>query len=140
MLSGKVVVITGGSRGIGRAIAFACAREGMPVALCARSKSDLEDTRALIAREAAVPVLTAPVDVGNEAAVSDFVARVEGELGPPHGMVCAAGILGAIGPFEEIPFEEWEKAIRVNLLGAARCVRAVIPGMKRRRAGRLAAV
>jgi NAD(P)-dependent dehydrogenase (short-subunit alcohol dehydrogenase family) len=137
MLSGKVVVITGGSRGIGRAIALACAREGMPIALCARSRSDLEETHAQIAREFRVPVLAASVDVEDPGAVSEFAARTEAELGPPHGMVCAAGILGSIGPFEESPFDEWERAIRVNLLGVAHCIRAVLPGMKRRRTGRI---
>ena len=137
MLSGKVVVITGGSRGIGQAIALACAREGMRGALCARSGAELDGTRALIAREAEVPLLTTPLDVTDGGAFTDFLARTERELGPPYAIVCAAGILGAVGPFDEMPFDEWEQAIRVNLLGAARCVRAVVPGMKRRRAGRV---
>jgi NAD(P)-dependent dehydrogenase (short-subunit alcohol dehydrogenase family) len=137
MLAGKVVVVTGGSRGIGRAIALACAREGMSVALCARSAAELDETRALITREANVPVLSAALDVADGEAVTDFVARAEREIGSPYGLVCAAGVLGAVGPFDEIPFEEWEEAIRINLLGTARCVRAVVPGMKRRRAGRI---
>lgn len=137
MLAGKVVVITGGSRGIGQAIALACAREGMPVALCARSAAELDKARNVITREANVPLLTVALDVADGEAVTGFVARAERELGPPYGMVCAAGVLGAVGLFEEVSFEEWEEAIRVNLLGTARCVRAVVPGMKRRQSGRI---
>lgn len=137
MPSAKVAVITGGSRGIGRAIALACSREGMRIALCARSAGALDEARAAIAREADVPVLTAALDVAEGDAVTDFVARTERELGPPYALICAAGVLGAVGPIDEVSFDDWEQAIRVNLLGAVRCIREVVPGMKRRRAGRI---
>jgi NAD(P)-dependent dehydrogenase (short-subunit alcohol dehydrogenase family) len=137
MLSGKVAVVTGGSRGIGRAIAFLCARRGMRIALCARSPGELEEARSAIERETNARVFAHPVDVDNEQAVVDFVDRTERELGSPHALVCAAGILGAVGSFEETSSAEWERAVRVNLFGAARCIRALLPGMRRRGSGRI---
>ena len=137
MLSGKVVVITGGSRGIGQAVALACAREGMRVAVCARSSEELEDTRALVARETREELLTGTADVAEARSVGEFVARTERELGPAYALVCAAGILGAIGPIDETPFEQWEQSIRVNLFGTVHAIRAVLAGMKGRGAGRI---
>ena len=137
MSSPKVVMVTGGSRGIGRSIALACAKQGMLLALCARSASDLEETRSLIERETGIMPMISALDVSDGAATIEFVARTERELGSVHGLVCAAGILGPVGEFDELSFDEWEQAVRVNLFGAARCVHAVLPGMKRRRAGRV---
>lgn len=137
MHSEKIVLVTGGSRGIGQAIALACAQKGMRLALCARTAQDLEETQALLERATGTKPLIASVDLSDGASITDFVDRTEREAGPVHGLVCAAGILGVVGGFDEGSFDEWEQAIRVNLFGAARCVRAVLPGMKQRRAGRV---
>lgn len=136
-LQGKVVLVTGGGRGIGREIALTCAARGAKVAICARSKGELEEARAAIAEATRSAVLAVPADVGVAEQVPALVSRVEQELGPLDGVVCAAGILGPVGPFEEQPLEAWEAAIEVNLFGSARVAHAVIPGMKRRGGGRI---
>jgi len=136
-LQGRVVLVTGGGRGIGREIALTCAARGAKVAVCARSKGELEQARAAIAGAARAAVLAVPADVGVASQVTALVAQVEKELGPIDGVVCAAGILGPVGSFEEQPLEAWEAAVQVNLFGSARVAHAVIPGMKRRGGGRI---
>jgi len=136
-LRGQILLVTGAGRGIGREIARACAIRGARVAICARSAGELEEARAEIERAAGAPVLAVAADVAEDAQVRGMVARVERELGPLHGLVCAAGVLGPVGPFEDTPFEAWEQAVRVNLFGSARCAHAAIPGMKRNGGGRI---
>lgn len=136
-LQGKVVLVTGGGRGIGREIALTCAARGAKVAICARSKGELEEARAAIAEATRSAVLAVAADVGQAEQVPALVSGVERELGPLDGVVCAAGVLGPVGPFEEQPLEAWEDTVRVNLFGSARVAHAVIPGMKRRGGGRI---
>jgi NAD(P)-dependent dehydrogenase (short-subunit alcohol dehydrogenase family) len=136
-LAERVVLIAGGGRGIGRAIALACAAQGARVGICARTGPDLEETHRELSRRSGQRALAVQADVTDAGDVGRLVERSERELGPIWGLVCAAGVLGTIGPFGESRFEDWERTIEINLLGAARCAHAVVPGMKKRGAGRI---
>jgi NAD(P)-dependent dehydrogenase (short-subunit alcohol dehydrogenase family) len=121
-LEGRVAMITGASRGIGKAIALGYAREGADLLLLSRSAADLEavagEARAL-GRRAAV----AAADVRDPAAVAAAVAAGVEALGTIDVLVAAAGIPMAV-PSEELPIERWDEAIGINLTGSFICCQA----------------
>jgi NAD(P)-dependent dehydrogenase (short-subunit alcohol dehydrogenase family) len=135
-LEGQVALVTGGGRGLGRAIAEALAAAGAAVAVLARSADELAGTVAHIeAHEGkAIPV---PVDVTDRAAVEHTVATVENTLGPIDLLVNNAGIAEPIGAFWELDPDDWWRILEVNLRGPALCARAVLPGMVARGSGRI---
>jgi short-subunit dehydrogenase len=134
-LEGAVALVTGASRGIGREVARQAADRGARVGLVARSEADLDEVLTLI-RGRGVAVAA---DVADPADVTGAVRRVEEALGPVDVVVANAGI-GAYGPFAETDPEEIERLTRVNWLGTAHLVRAVVPGMVERRRGHVAVV
>ena len=134
-LEGATVVVTGASRGIGRAVAARAVRRGARVGLIARSGPDLEAVRAEIGGMSA----TATADVADREQVGAAIRALEAELGPTDVLVANAGI-GAYGPFSDIPVEEVERLVRVNLLGTVYPLKAVLPGMLDRGRGHLVVV
>jgi 3-oxoacyl-[acyl-carrier protein] reductase len=135
-LQDKVVVITGGGRGIGATIAEACAAEGARVLIAARSADELKKTCQEIKAKNHGTVEGVVCDVSREDQIREMFAAAE-RMGPLYGLICAAGIYGPIGPFEENPIEDWVRAVEINLIGTARCIHAAIPGMKIRKEGRI---
>jgi 3-oxoacyl-[acyl-carrier protein] reductase len=135
-LTGRVAVVTGGSRGIGRAIALALAREGASVAICYRERDDAaREAESLIRREG-VQVLVGRCDVTDEAAVNGFFARVAAELGPAAILVNNAGIVrDSLLLFMERA--RWSEVLETNLSGPFLCIRAVVREMLLRRWGRI---
>lgn len=129
------VLITGASRGIGRSIAERFAEEGANVAVVARTQEDLTRT-AEILTDLGARCLPVPADVTARGAAEETVARVEAELGPIDVLVNNAGVF-LWRPFLELTAEEWELVLSTNLTGAANFCRAVLPGMTRRRRGRI---
>jgi 3-oxoacyl-[acyl-carrier protein] reductase len=123
-LKDKVAIVTGGSRGIGRAIALQFAAEGCNVAICARGEEKLHETEAEL-RAKGVKVVAASVDVTDAAGVDAFVAQVASELGRVDALVNNAG--GNVPGDDD---EAWLKAIDVNLMAAVRATRAVVPHMR----------
>ena len=132
---GSVVVVTGASRGIGREVAMAAARKGAKVGLIARSAGELEDLAAALD----VPSLAVTADVGERLEVEAAIGRVSEQLGPVDVLVANAGI-GAFGPFLDTDPELVERMVRVNFLGTAHALRAVLPGMVERGRGRVCVV
>lgn len=118
-------------------MARACAREGANVVISARSTSELEATKKSIQDEFDRPVLAVTCDVTDGKSVDQLFRKTEETFGEIFGLVCNAGIYGAIGPFESNNFEEWKKAIEVNLFGSALCAQRVIPQLKKARQGRI---
>jgi NAD(P)-dependent dehydrogenase (short-subunit alcohol dehydrogenase family) len=132
----QVAIVTGASRGIGRAIAQRCAEEGAKVALVARTASKLEELAAEIRDEGGV-AMAIPTDVTDHAAVAAMVRQVEEELGPTHLLVANAGAFYAIGPTWEVDPATWWADVTINLLGVFLCCREVVPGMVARKKGRV---
>jgi NAD(P)-dependent dehydrogenase (short-subunit alcohol dehydrogenase family) len=135
-LSGRVALVTGGGRGIGRAIAAALARAGASMAVLARSAAQLDEVVSDITR-AGGRAFACPADVTDRTAVESAVAAVGQTLGPIDLLVNNAGVGGPVGPLAEADPEEWWRCLEVNLRGPLLCSRAVLPGMLARRQGRI---
>ncbi len=135
-LSGQVALITGGGRGIGRAVAQAFAAAGAQVAATARSADQLAETVALITA-AGGKALALPADVSDPEAVARMVAETERQLGPVDVLVNSAGATGTAGPLWEVDVEEWWHCAAVNIRGPMLCAHRVLPGMVARRRGRI---
>jgi 3-oxoacyl-[acyl-carrier protein] reductase len=131
----EVVVITGATRGIGRAVVAAVAERGARVGLIARGEADLTATLQAVGGRGAV----APADVGDRAQLEAALASLEAELGPIGVLVANAGI-GAYGPYADVDPDEVDRLVRVNLLGTMHAVRAVVPGMIARRHGHIVTI
>ena len=132
-LGGQVAIVTGGGRGIGRAVALGFAREGAAVVLAARSVREL----ATVAREvegAGGRALVVPTDVRQEPAVAALVKRALAEHARIDILVTAAGV-ASFGPVADSKTEDWDQMLAVNLRGAILCCRAVLPAMMERRRG-----
>jgi 3-oxoacyl-[acyl-carrier protein] reductase len=132
-LSGKNALVTGGSRGIGKAIALALAAEGVNVAITGRSESHLL-TAVNELKAAGVKIAYALADAADRFAVEKAVHDIEKDLGPIDILVNNAGI-GTFGGFLELSPEQWEDMIKVNLLGVYYVTRAVLPSMIERKTG-----
>lgn len=135
-VAGKVVIVTGAGRGIGRAIAERFAAEGAKVALTARSANQLAEAAAGI-RENGGTALSVPADITAPAASAELVRTVEAELGPVDVLVNNAGSFYAIGPVWEVDPEKWWTDLTINVYGLFLCCRAVLPGMLARDSGRI---
>jgi 3-oxoacyl-[acyl-carrier protein] reductase len=136
-LTGRRAIVTGGSKGLGRAIAAELLAEGAAVAICSRHADELEEAAAEL-RKAAAPaapgehvrqLLALPCDVTDPAQVSDFVAAATTALGGLDILVNNAG--GARpGRFATLTDEDWHDDIEVKLFSQIRCIRAALPHLR----------
>ena len=131
----QVVVVTGASRGIGRAIALVFAQAGAKLALVSRTADALEAVAAEV-RAVGAEALVLPTDVAVEAEVDQAIDRVVAEWGRVDVLVNNAGLIG-FGPLHEIEPTAWDKVMGANLTGAYLCSRAVAPVMEKKQAGRI---
>jgi NAD(P)-dependent dehydrogenase (short-subunit alcohol dehydrogenase family) len=140
-LKGKHAIVTGGSQGIGKAIARELAREGVDVAIVARKKDALEATARELAAETKGRVIALPTDVTNREQVEAMVARAAKELGGLHILVNSGSSPGgsttATGPIETVVDEDLLQDFNTKYMGALRCARAVIPYLKEQKWGRI---
>jgi NAD(P)-dependent dehydrogenase (short-subunit alcohol dehydrogenase family) len=134
--SAPVVLITGASRGIGRATAVRFAAAGARLALLARSPAGLAETLAAV-HDAGGEGVTCTADVTDEPAVGEAQREIEAVLGPVDVLVNNAGLAGPTGEMWEVDPGEWWRTVEVNLQGTFICARAVLPGMVERRRGRI---
>lgn len=135
-LTGRVAVVTGGSRGIGRAIAVELAQSGASVAICYREREDTaRETLALIRGEG-VEAMAARCDVRDEASVNAFFKQAAGELGPIDILVNNAGIVRD-GFLMFMDRARWDEVLETNLDGPFLCIRAAVRDMLLRRWGRI---
>ena len=135
-LRGKTALVAASSRGLGRAIAEELAREGTNLVLCARGEEVLEATRAEIEERSGVRVVAESADLANAADVHRVVEAGLREFGRIDILVTNAGGPPA-GPFESHTPETWRSALALNLESVLNLCRAVLPGMKERRWGRI---
>src|SRR5215469_6105164 len=128
-LSGHVAVVTGGSRGIGKAIASRLAQLGAAVSLCARNPRALETTAAELSANGAT-VRSQAVDVTNARDVASFIEATEKELGPISILVNNAGVGGpGFGPVHEKSEDDWQRVLDTNLKSVFLVSKAVAPSM-----------
>jgi 3-oxoacyl-[acyl-carrier protein] reductase len=135
-LNGKVILVTGASKGIGKAIAEAFAAEGSKVALNARASHDLDEVVASLQRKGA-EALAAPADVTNRQAVQEMVERVASQFGTIDVLVNNAGGIGSFAGFEELTDADWQTLFDLNVFSVVRVTRAVLPYMRRHKHGRI---
>lgn len=141
----SLVYISGGSSGIGLAIAKKCVHAGMGVFIFARNRDRLDAAYQSLTREAeaasgsrgqAVPVYAEVLDVSDRAQVAECIPRCLQRSGVPDLLINCAGIARP-GYFEELPLEVFEQTININLLGTIYMTRAVYPAMRERKRGRI---
>ena len=132
-LLGKVALVTGGNRGIGKAIANRLAALGAAVAICGRDLATLEATANEL-QAAGVRVYWQRADVTNSAEVASLVAQTASSLGAISILVNNAG-MGLFGPVHEKTEQEWDTLINTNVKSLFLVSRAVIPGMIQRKSG-----
>src|SRR5919198_2013152 len=140
-LQGKHAIVTGGSRGIGKAIALELAREGVDVAIVARSKEDLEASARELAAQTGRRVIPLVADVTSKAQVDSMVSQAAQQLGGLHILVNSGsppgGSATATGPIETVVDEDLLHDFNVKYVGALRCARAIIPYLKEQGWGRI---
>ncbi|WP_201980839.1 SDR family NAD(P)-dependent oxidoreductase [Hymenobacter rubidus] len=137
-LNQRVVLITGGSRGLGLVLARQAVAEGARVAICARDEAELARARQdlLMAGAAESDVLTLARDITNETEVRTMVAEVENRLGPVDVLINNAGIITA-GPLDNMDARDFEDSMAVHFWAPLHAMQAVLPSMRRRGVGRI---
>jgi len=140
-LKGKHAIVTGGSLGIGKAIAWELAREGADVVVASRTKDTLEAAAREIAADTKQRVIPIACDVTSRAQVDEMVGQAARQLGGLHILVNSGsppgGSATATGPIETVVDEDLLQDFNVKYVGALRCARAAIPYMKEQRWGRI---
>jgi NAD(P)-dependent dehydrogenase (short-subunit alcohol dehydrogenase family) len=139
-LDGKTAIVTGGSRGIGKAVARALATEGMDVAVVARGQAELEASAAELAAETGRRVAAVPCDTGSDEQVREMVRRAVAELGGLDVLVnCAAQPGGQAPPpkLAEIDDAVFWPDVNIKVMGYLRCIREAVPHLIARGGGRI---
>ncbi len=136
VLEGRKALVTGGGRGIGRAIALAFAREGADVAV--NDYRNMDDARAVVAQIEALGQrgIAVEANVADEAAVRQMVAEIDGAFGRIDVLVNNAGIV-TLAPVETMEVALWDETIAIHLRGTFLVTRMVLPGMLERGSGRI---
>ncbi len=135
-LEGKTAAVTGGSEGIGKMITRCLAREGVDVAICARRAGPLEAAAREIAAETGRKIVPITADLTRTSDAEAFIEAAAEALGRIDILVNNAGA-AAGGVLESLSDDDWEAALQLKFFGYVRCIRAVIPHMKRHGGGRV---
>jgi 3-oxoacyl-[acyl-carrier protein] reductase len=134
-LQGKVAIVTGGSKGIGRAISKSLLESGCDVVLCARRGTEAEAVAAELSARVEGRAIGVGADVRRLQDVERLVETAVRELGGLDIVVANAGVGGGFGAVEEIPPETWHSVIDTNLTGVYHCCHRAVPELKKRGGG-----
>jgi 3-oxoacyl-[acyl-carrier protein] reductase len=132
-LKGKNALITGGGRGLGKAVAVALANEGVNVGITGRNEESLKNTVAEL-EKLGVKAAYSVFNVDEMAEVEQGVASIASQLGGIDILINNAGV-GDFGSFEDMPVETWEKVMKVNLFGVYYVAKATLPYLKQNKEG-----
>ncbi|CAL1519996.1 glucose 1-dehydrogenase [Chitinophaga sp. MM2321] len=135
-LKGKVAIITGSSKGIGKAIAESLLLEGAKVVISARNVDELEDTAAMLRLQNA-DVLAVPADIAKGEDLARLVRTTIERFGRIDILVNNAGIIDTVGPVETITIDQWRRIFEVNLFGVVALTSLVIPYLQKQGGGRI---
>jgi NAD(P)-dependent dehydrogenase (short-subunit alcohol dehydrogenase family) len=135
-LKGKVALVTGGSKGIGKAVARGLAEEGARVAICARTQRELDATAAELAKVTGGDVFAVAGDLTREAEVKKIVDTTVGRFNRIDVLINNAGAAPG-GLLLDLSEEDWQTALQLKFLGYVRCMKAVIPHMLKQGGGRI---
>lgn len=136
-LRGRTAIVTGGSTGLGLAIARGLALAGTSVAICARDRNLLSAARDQISEAAGARVFAWPCDVACESAVAEFVAGALNEFKRIDILINNAGTQGPIGRLEDTLFDEWRHTVETNLYSVFLFCKALIPHMRANKYGKI---
>lgn len=136
LLSGKNVIITGGARGIGFAIAQELINQGARIVICSRTKDELKKALLSLNKEKKV-AFGITCDVSKLGDCKKLIKFSKNKLKKIDVLVNNAGIYGPIGPFEKINLTDWERAFQINFTGMVYCSYLVIPEMQKNKGGKI---
>ncbi len=136
MLKGEIAVVTGGGRGLGRAIALALSEAGTKTVVVSRTREDLEETVSMIADRGG-QAIAIKADISDAGDVKNLCRAVEMKFGPPDILVNNAGIIGPVAPMKDADDKDFRHCIDVNLCGAWLVSKACIPAMIKKRYGKI---
>lgn len=130
-LAGKVALITGASQGLGLAIADAFAQAGAKVAICARDADVLGSAASTLrGKHPATTIVSFVTDVADRASVDELFTNVDRDLGQTDIVVCNAGVYGPKGAVDDVDWDAWVDALRINLIGTAYCARRALQSLR----------
>jgi NAD(P)-dependent dehydrogenase (short-subunit alcohol dehydrogenase family) len=135
-LQGRVAIVTGGGRGLGRSVALTFGKQGAKMVLAARTMEEIDHVAEEL-RSLKKEAIAIPTDVSNEDQVNHLVKMTLEAFGTIDILVNNAGARGPIGPIHQISLSEWEQTLKVNLTGAFLCTKAVLPVLMEKREGKI---
>jgi NAD(P)-dependent dehydrogenase (short-subunit alcohol dehydrogenase family) len=135
-LQGRVAIVTGSGRGLGRSVALTFGKQGAKVVLAARTLEEIDHVAEEL-RSLKKEAIAVPTDVSNEDQVNHLVKMTLEAFGTIDILVNNAGARGPIGPIHQISLSEWEQTLKVNLTGAFLCTKAVLSVLMEKREGKI---